>query len=238
MFNADVLEKGLWACAIILQAALLLRIVERNLLFNLRWFVLWLATEVAVSILLIWTPISSALYFRVWCVAQPVLCVFRVAAGWEVIRRTVNIRLGRRFTRYHALASLVVMLSLVLSACSLRVESSIFHCSLLTYSIVLANRAVWTSIAIVAGTLFLTRYVRPQWLFDRNTVVHASLLLALSSVETARYLTSAGSHGRYNLVVNIIALLLEILAYALWMVLLKPEEEAQAIQDDEWPLAA
>jgi hypothetical protein len=238
MFNADVLQKGLWACEIVLQAALLVKIVERNLLFGLRWFVAWLAAEVAFAILLIWTPISSVMYFHVWSVAQPLLCILRIAAGWEVVRRIVNIRLGPRFTRYHALAAGILLSSLALSVFSLRVETSLFHCSVWTYSIVLLNRSVWTSIAIVATALFVTRRLRPAWPFDRNTMAHASLLFALSVVETGRYLTVAYGHGRYNVAANVAAFVMECLLFALWMVWLKPEEEAQAIQDDEWPLAA
>lgn len=238
MFNADVLQKGLWACEVVLQAALLVKIVERNLLFGLRWFVAWLAAEVAFAILLIWTPISSVMYFRVWSVSQPLLCILRIAAGWEAIRRIVNIRQGPHFTRYHALAAGTLVSSLALSVLSLRVETSLFHVSVWSYSIVLLNRCVWTSIAIVAAALFVTRRVLPAWTFDRNTMVHASLLFALSVVETGRYLTVAYGHGRYNLAANIAAFVLECLLFALWMILLKPEEEAHTVQDEEWPLAA
>jgi hypothetical protein len=51
-------------------------------------------------------------------------------------------------------------------------------------------------------------------------------------------MAAASSHGRSTIVANIVTLILEGLLYALWMVWLKPEEEAQAIQDEEWPLAA
>jgi membrane-associated HD superfamily phosphohydrolase len=238
MFSADVLQKGLWACGIVLQAALLLRIVEKNLLYSLRWFFAWLAAEVAFGILLIWTPISSVLYFHVWSVAQPVLCILRIAAVWELVRRTVDSRLGKEFARYRAFAAVVMLCSLALSGFSLRIERYLMHCSAWQYTVVLVNRGIWTSIAIVAGGVFLTRWIRPSWLLDRNTVVHGALLVALASVESGRYLTVAYSHGQLTIVANIVTLILEGLLYALWMVWLKPEEEAQAIQDDELPLAA
>jgi hypothetical protein len=238
MFNADVLQKGLWACVIVLQAALVMRIVERSLLFSLRWFVAWLAAEVAFAILLIWTPISSVLYFRVWSVAQPALCILRIAAAWELVRRAVNSRLGKEFTRYHALAAAAVVCSLTLSAFSLRIERDFLHCSAWQYSVVLVNRGIWTSIAMVASAVSLIRCVRPRWPVDRNTFVHAGLLGALSYVEIGHYMAAASSHGRSTIVANIVTLILEGLLYGLWMVWLRPEEEAQAIGDEELPLAA
>jgi hypothetical protein len=150
----------------------------------------------------------------------------------------VNNRRGKEFTRYHALAAGAVACSLALSGFSLRIERYLMHCSAWQYSIVLVNRAVWTSIAIIASAVFLTRWIRRSWPLDRNTAVHGALLVAIAFVESGRYLTVAYSHGRSTVVANITTLILECLLFALWMVWLKPEEEAQAIQDEEWPLAA
>jgi hypothetical protein len=224
MSDLDVLQRGLWACSTVLQAALVLRIVEKNLLFGLRWFVAWLPAEVAFTILLIWTPLGSGLYLHAWNVSQPILCVLRIAAGWEVIRRTMNVRLGKRFTRYHALGALAVLLSLALGAASLRFEKTILQCSPWIYGIVFANRAVWTSIATVVASLLLVPSLRPPWSLDRNTAVHAILMSGLASVEACRYLVVAYGHGAI-VNANIAAQLLEILLFATWIACLRPESE-------------
>jgi hypothetical protein len=225
MPNADVVQKGLWACSIVLQAALVLRIMEKNLLFGLRWFVAWMAAEVAFAMLLICTPIESVLYLNVWNLTQPALCLLRVAAGWEVIRRTVNIRTGRGFTRCHALGIVAVMFSLALGAVSLRIEMTILQGSAWEFGVVLVNRAVWTSIATLTAALLLVRRIRPPWSLDGNTVIQAALLSALACVETSRYLVAACSRGKYTVIVNIVGLFLESLLFAIWIALLKTESE-------------
>ena len=234
MPDALVIQKGLWVCTLALQAALVLRILGENLLYGFRWFAAYLAAEVASGLVLIWTPQTSAVYFHAWNLTQPALCFLRLMVGWEVVRRLVR---ARPHPRPHMLAAASILLGICLAALSLELELGLLRHASWRYSVLLMNRAVWTSIAIMIAMLWAAGTIRPAPL-DRNTILHARLLFAFAAVETSRYIVMASSHGHYIASANIASLLLQCLLFILWISGLKTDAEVEHVPEPELTPAA
>jgi len=229
MPDALVIQKGLWVCTLALQAALVLRILGENLLYGFRWFAAYMAAEVASGLVLIWTPQTSAVYFQAWNLTQPALCFLRLMVGWEVVSRLVR---ARPRPRPHLLAAASVLLGVCLAGLSLEFEAGIMRVSTWLYSVLLLNRAVWTSIAIMIGMLWAADRLRPAPL-DRNTTLHARLLFAFAAVETSRYVLMASSHGHYIAPANVASLALQCILFILWISGLKTDAETELVHEPE-----
>jgi len=229
MPDALVIQKGLWVCTLALQAALVLRILGGNLLYGFRWFAAYLAAEVASGLVLIWTPQTSAVYFQAWNVTQPVLCFLRLMAGWEVVRRLVR---ARPHPRHRALGVASVLLGLCLAGLSIEFEAGILQTSAWLFSVLLLNRAVWTSIAIMIAMLWAAGRLSPAPL-NRNTALHARLMFAFAAIETTRYMLVASSHGQYIAPANVASLALQCVLFILWISGLKTDAEMDPLHEPE-----
>src|SRR5579871_4512404 len=116
MPDALLVLKGLWVCSLALQAILVYRIFESNLVFRLLWFTSYLSAEVAAGLILAWTPLTSPLYVQVWGVARPVMCLLELGVGWEAARRLLAVSPRRITARSYAVIGATVAALIITAA--------------------------------------------------------------------------------------------------------------------------
>jgi hypothetical protein len=226
MPDALVVLKGLWVCSLVLQAMLVVRIFETNLAFRFLWFAIYLAAEVASGLVLSWTPIQSAAYVQVWGVTQPVLCFFRLALAWEIVRR--HARGGPRRTPLPGRGAAAGIVFAVAMGClfAVRAEQTL-RWQAWQNGIVLMAGVGW---AIVAVSMIALWAIGGPRRADRNTTVHMWLLFALAGTEIVRYGLAMWSRGALLSALNIGAVVAECILYLLWIVLLKEDSESDALR--------
>jgi len=220
------IERSLWLCSIILNAALATRFLQLKLAGTYRFFLSYLLFNTLRSLMAWPLNIESASYRYVFAVTEPIVWVLYVLVVLEVcslvFKEYRGIQALGRWTVYGSLCASILVSTVILVPTWLHSNEPIF--SLQRYAML--ERAIDFALVLLLLLLLVFLAIFPIEL-SKNVIVHSILYSVFFMSHSIGFFVLNMTGNRLSVVVSTCLMGVSVLCLMAWMGLLTREGEVK-----------